>query len=122
MGEMVTVEFNPPRKCRSVKESWLLTADGEPDLFLPRSKTTRSTPDGNLVFSVTVPFYVANDPDRDWGSVTLDLPQEDDTSSSMTRHDWFRLGATMALIISGASLRDAAWEAGKVVDKLEEMR
>lgn len=117
----VTIEFSPPRDYRSVKESWLITAEGEPDLFLPRSKTMMSSPDGDLVHSVTVPGYVASDPERNWGSAMVPgediLPQVD--SPSMSRYDWFMLGITMAMIIRGEGLRNVVWEAEKIVGKLK---
>lgn len=118
---MVTVHFDPPRRCRQVKNSWLITADGEPDLFLPRLQTAMRamTDSEDSVGTVSVPEYIARD--RDFGSATTDIvPQRHEMPGSMTRQDWFLLGITMAMLIRGDSVRDAIWEAEKTVARMEE--
>lgn len=104
----VTVEFKPPRKVVEYMESY--SFEGRP-LILPKSQTgIQRNVEGRAV-KVTMPEWLA----RDRG---LTGRVEEDNDSTMTREDWFLLGATMAFLIRGESINEAVWGARKAVAKM----
>lgn len=118
MNETVTINFDPPRTVKQVRRSYILEADHQPELMLPIELTTLhtiQTPDGERVESVTIPRFIA----LDRGLVDEAIPAAE--TDSMSRYDWFLLGMTMAMVISGKSESDALWDAKKMADKLMEM-
>lgn len=117
MYEPVRVAFDPPRQCKQHGKSWILTCDGEQDVFLPQSQTSLEM-DGDAVAAVTVPKFIAED--RGLVVVDVSLEEHNNNTEGMTREDWFTLGITMAMLIRGDDPSAAVWEAGKVVRKLLE--
>jgi len=116
--ETVRVEFEPPKTCRKVKASYWLEGRGEPDIQLPVSLTTlecEDTPDGTVVSAADVPRWLAEKS----GLVTdMPLSHEVVASEEMTREDWYLLGLTIAMVVSGAD--DPVWNARKLADRLLE--
>lgn len=118
MTETVEVVFDPPRTVKELQKCYVLSAEGEPPLSLPISQTKltlEETPTGVVATGAHIPLFIA----EDRGLVHVSSIMEDNT---MTRHDWFLLGATLAMVIQGRDDKMVVWEARKMAKLLEDAR
>ena len=105
----VTVPFNA---ARAVRESGKVFILDEENLVLPKSQVTLHRDGDDRAVSATMPRWLAE---------KKGLVDTEDQPEDMTRHDWFLLGATMALLIRGDPESTAVWEGNKVAASLEKL-
>ena len=110
MTETFRKTFDSARHVSQRGKAWKLTADGEPDEFVPMSCSQLERGDGGEVIAVVVSRSIAEE--KGW-ITTDDYIQEEshEAPDAMSRRDWYTLGITMALLASGEQLGDAVWRA-----------
>lgn len=104
---MVTVGFSPARSMTESTGAYTLSGG----VVLPKSKVELELDDHGKAITATMPEWLA----RDRGLTGMPSGVRD---TEMTREDWFLLGLTMALLSAGHAMRDATWEARKLVREL----
>lgn len=120
MDEQVRVEFDPPHQCRETEKAWCMAVGGGETVLLPKSQAELQW-EGAEVKAVILPRWLA----EKRGLVAADCLQETDshqeqqTTDSMSRDDWLRLGLTMALLIRGEDNNDAVREARHLARRLQ---
>ena len=110
-NDTVRVEFDPPRTYQETEKAWLLSAEGEECLALPKSQTEELVRDGDNVVAAIVSRWLAEKE----GLASSSSFQEEE-NETMSRDDWWLLGLTMAFVFRGE--RDPLYEAGKLMKKL----
>ncbi len=111
MSDTVRVEFDPPRTCQETEKAWLLSAEGQECLILPKSQTNELVRDGETVRAAIVSCWLA---EKEGLASTSSFQEEE--SETMTRDDWWLLGLSMAFVFRGE--RDPVFQAGKLMRKL----
>ena len=111
--DKVSIDFAPHRVCRQHGKSYIVTAPGEDDLFLPVSQTELVRRDGDTVAGVIVPEWLARE--RGLLESASDAVSHEEQQHIHTSDDaLWELGLSMALIIRGTDPNDALWEARKL--------
>jgi hypothetical protein len=112
----VTIELTPSRKFAINGKSIVFSAVGLPDITLPCSVTTyahHDTPEGMVATSITLPRGIAE------RERLIELRSEETNEpETMSRHDWFTLGAIVGLLSEGHTEHSQiVWDARKIADK-----
>ena len=114
MSDTVRVEFDPPRTYQETEKAWLLSAEGEECLILPKSQTEELVRDGDNVVAAIVSRWLAEKEGLACSASSFSFQEEE--NETMSRDDWWLLGLTMAFVFRGE--RDPLYEAGKLMKKL----
>ena len=111
------IELDEPRTVRTVRNSYYLECDGAETLQLPVKETEikyTESPEGRVAVAVEIPMWIAID-----RGLTGE-PKETEPVETMSRHDWFTLGAIIGLLASGRDRSSLLWDAQKIADKATE--
>ena len=122
MSETVRVEFDQPRRCFETQKAWKLTAEGESDLFLPKSETFALERDDNenVVAAVVSEWVAAKRGLAGVERFVDDVSQENNNVDTMDRHDWYFLLLTCAFVLDGDDWRDAPNKALGTMKRMSE--
>jgi len=115
--DIVTVVFNPPCGWRAGGNSFWLDFDGR-EVQLPK-KLTEIYEEGGKLTSVGVPRWLAEDRGLVEANDAVSLREE--TRDTMSRWDWYLLGATLVFLgRSGYTMAEAVWQGKKAARMLLE--
>ena len=122
MSETVRVEFDQPRRCFETQKAWKLTAEGESDLFLPKSETFALERDDNenVVAAVVSEWVAAKRGLAGVERFVDDVSQENNNVDAMTRQDWYFLLLTCAFVLKCDDEREAPKQAADMMRRMDE--
>ena len=114
----VKVAFDPPCEYKRSRKSFWLDFGGR-SVQLPQSHTELVTED-NLVDAVILPRWLAVDRGLVEAHDVVSL-REDAHNDTMSRWDWYLLGATLVFLgRSGYTMAEAVWQGKKAARMLLE--